>query len=83
MKDSESFITCRAECCEAAARTERLHDADLARSLTYNASPLIVAFPVYRVALWPGVPLKAQAARRRLKGPQCGMRYSRLARTRA
>ena len=51
MKDSEIVIACRAECCEAAARTERLHEADLARSLTYNASPLIVAFPVYPVAL--------------------------------
>ena len=50
-----------------ARETEFLHEADLARSLTYNASPLILAFPIYRVALWPGVRLMAQAATRRLK----------------
>ena len=48
------------------AETEFLHEANLARSLTYNASPLILAFPIYRVALWPGVRLMAQAATRRL-----------------
>ena len=46
---------------------ELLHEADLARSLTYNASPLILAFPIYRVALWPGVRLMAQAVTLRLK----------------
>jgi len=51
----------------APRETEFLHEADLARSLTYNASPLILAFPIYRVALWPGVRLMAQAATRRLK----------------
>ena len=50
-----------------AGETKFLHEADLARSLTYNASPLILAFPIYRVALWPGVRLMAQAATRRLK----------------
>ena len=50
-----------------ARETEFLHEADLARSLTYNASPLILAFPIYRVALRPGVRLMAQAATRRLK----------------
>jgi hypothetical protein len=50
-----------------ARETEFRHEADLARSLTDNASPLILAFPIYRVALWRGVRLMAQAATRRLK----------------
>jgi hypothetical protein len=50
-----------------ARETEFLHAADPARSLTYNASPLILAFPIYRVALRLGVRLMAQAATPRLK----------------
>jgi polar amino acid transport system permease protein len=36
---------------------ELLHSADLARSLTYNSSPLILAAGVYLVVLWPLVRL--------------------------
>jgi len=36
---------------------ELLHSADLARSLTYNSSPLIVAAGIYLVVLWPLVRL--------------------------
>lgn len=32
---------------------ELLHSADLARSLTYNTSPLILASAIYLVVLWP------------------------------
>lgn len=32
---------------------ELLHSADLARSLTYNTSPLILAAGIYLVVLWP------------------------------
>jgi len=32
---------------------ELLHSADLARSLTYNTSPLIMAAALYLVLLWP------------------------------
>lgn len=32
---------------------ELLHSADLARSLTYNSSPLILAAAIYLVVLWP------------------------------
>jgi polar amino acid transport system permease protein len=32
---------------------ELLHSADLARSLTYNSSPLILAAGIYLVVLWP------------------------------
>ncbi|AGT10874.1 amino acid ABC transporter permease [Paracoccus aminophilus] len=32
---------------------ELLHSADLARSLTYNTSPLILAAAIYLVVLWP------------------------------
>jgi polar amino acid transport system permease protein len=32
---------------------ELLHSADLARSLTYNSSPLILAAIIYLVLLWP------------------------------
>lgn len=34
---------------------ELLHSADLARSLTYNSSPLVLAAIIYLVLLWPVV----------------------------
>lgn len=36
---------------------ELLHSADLARSLTYNSSPLVLAAAIYLVLLWPVVRL--------------------------
>lgn len=39
---------------------ELLHTADLARSLTYNTSPLVMAGLIYLVVLWPLVRLAAQ-----------------------
>jgi polar amino acid transport system permease protein len=36
---------------------ELLHAADLARSLTYNSSPLVLAAVIYLVLLWPAVRL--------------------------
>jgi len=36
---------------------ELLHSADLARSLTYNSSPLVMAAAIYLVLLWPLVRL--------------------------
>ena len=36
---------------------ELLHSADLARSLTYNSSPLVLAALIYLVLLWPVVRL--------------------------
>ncbi|MBV9907356.1 MAG: hypothetical protein JOY52_07310 [Hyphomicrobiales bacterium] len=39
---------------------ELLHEADLARSLTYNTSPLILASLIYLAALWPVVRLMAR-----------------------
>lgn len=36
---------------------ELLHSADLARSLTYNTSPLVLAAIIYLVLLWPAVAL--------------------------
>ncbi len=32
---------------------EMLHAADMARSITYNASPIVMAALVYLVLLWP------------------------------
>jgi polar amino acid transport system permease protein len=43
---------------------ELLHEADLARSLTYNTSPLILASLIYLVALWPVVRLMARLEHR-------------------
>ena len=43
---------------------ELLHQADLARSLTYNTSPLILASLIYLVALWPAVRLMARLEHR-------------------
>jgi len=39
---------------------ELLHSADLARSLTYNTSPLILASLIYLLVLWPLVRLAAR-----------------------
>jgi polar amino acid transport system permease protein len=39
---------------------ELLHAADLARSLTYNASPLVMAGLIYLAVLWPLVRLAAR-----------------------
>jgi polar amino acid transport system permease protein len=36
---------------------ELLHSADLARSLTYNSSPLVLAALIYLILLWPVVRL--------------------------
>jgi polar amino acid transport system permease protein len=36
---------------------ELLHAADLARSLTYNTSPLVMAALIYLALLWPLVRL--------------------------
>jgi polar amino acid transport system permease protein len=50
---------------------ELLHSADLARSLTYNSSPLVLAAIIYLVLLWPVVRII-----RRLEnklGPQAGL----------
>ena len=43
---------------------ELLHAADLARSVTYNASPLTLAAGVYLVLLWPVVWLLSRYQRR-------------------
>jgi polar amino acid transport system permease protein len=34
---------------------ELLHSADLARSLTYNTSPMVLAALIYLIFLWPAV----------------------------
>ena len=43
---------------------ELLHAADLARSVTYNASPITLAALVYLVLLWPFVRLVSRWQRR-------------------
>ncbi|HEV2557943.1 MAG TPA: amino acid ABC transporter permease [Microvirga sp.] len=43
---------------------ELLHSADLARSLTYNASPLVMVAIIYLVLLWPFVRLIARLENR-------------------
>ena len=43
---------------------EMLHAANMARSLTYNASPLVLAAAVYLVLLWPLVRLVSHFERR-------------------
>ncbi len=43
---------------------ELLHAADLARSVTYNASPLTLAAGVYLVLIWPVVRLLSRYQRR-------------------
>jgi len=52
---------------------ELLHSADLARSLTYNTSPLILAALIYLAMLWPLVILV------RRMGHQLGRHESRIA----
>jgi polar amino acid transport system permease protein len=41
-----------------------LHSADLARSLTYNSSPLVLAAAIYLAVLWPLVRLVRRMERR-------------------
>jgi len=43
---------------------EMLHAAGLVRSLTYNASPLVLAAGIYLVLLWPAIRLIARFERR-------------------
>jgi len=43
--------------------TELLHSADLARSVTYNASPIVLAALVYLALLWPLVRLVSRFGR--------------------
>lgn len=43
---------------------ELLHSADLARSLTYNTSPLVLASAIYLVILWPIVRLTSRLERK-------------------
>jgi polar amino acid transport system permease protein len=47
-----------------ASAPELLHEADLARSLTYNTSPFILASLIYPIALWPVVRLMARLEHR-------------------
>lgn len=42
---------------------EMLHSADMARSVTYNASPIVLAAFVYLVLLWPFVRLVSRFGR--------------------
>lgn len=44
--------------------SEMLHMADMARSVTYNASPIVLAAGVYLVILWPLVRLAGRFERR-------------------
>lgn len=43
---------------------EMLHAADMARSVTYNASPIVLAAGIYLVVLWPLVRLVSRFERR-------------------
>lgn len=43
---------------------EMLHAADLARSVTYNASPIVLAAGIYLVLLWPLVRIVSRFGRR-------------------
>jgi polar amino acid transport system permease protein len=43
---------------------ELLHSADLARSLTYNSSPLVLAAAIYLALLWPLVRISRRMERR-------------------
>jgi polar amino acid transport system permease protein len=36
---------------------EMLYSADMARSLTFNASPIVLAAAIYLALLWPAVRL--------------------------
>ncbi|SEA82309.1 amino acid ABC transporter permease [Rubrimonas cliftonensis] len=44
--------------------SEMLHQADLARSVTYNASPIVLAAGIYLAILWPLVRLVGRFERR-------------------
>ena len=44
--------------------SEMLHQADMARSVTYNASPIVLAAGIYLVILWPLVRLVSRFERR-------------------
>ena len=46
------------------ALPEMLYAADMARSLTYNASPIVLAAAVYLVLLWPAVRLVSRLEHR-------------------
>ena len=39
------------------ALPELLYSADMARSVTYNASPIVMAAAIYLILLWPVVRL--------------------------
>jgi polar amino acid transport system permease protein len=43
---------------------EMLYAADMARSITYNASPLVLVALIYLAALWPLVRLVSRFERR-------------------
>ena len=43
---------------------ELLYSADMARSLTFNSSPIVLAGLVYLVLLWPAVRLMSQLEHR-------------------
>src|SRR6266700_5453877 len=46
------------------ALPEMLYSADMARSLTYNASPIVLAAAIYLVLLWPVVRLVSRMEHR-------------------
>jgi polar amino acid transport system permease protein len=46
------------------ALPEMLYSADMARSLTYNSSPIVLAALVYLVLLWPIVRLMSRMEHR-------------------
>lgn len=46
------------------ALQELLHSADMARSITFNASPIVLAAGLYLVMLWPCVRLLSRLERR-------------------
>jgi polar amino acid transport system permease protein len=46
------------------ALPEMLYAADMARSLTYNASPIVLAAAIYLVLLWPAVRLVSRLEHR-------------------
>ena len=46
------------------ALPELLYSADMARSITYNASPIVLAAAIYLILLWPLVRLLSRAERR-------------------
>src|SRR5437899_6624187 len=43
---------------------ELLYSADMARSVTFNSSPIVLAAAIYRVMLWPIVRLISRLERR-------------------